>query len=752
VFYTFGVALLIVAWSFSPLLFEGHSLYTDDVRHYHTPMLQAWIDAVGHGRLPLWTDHSYFGFPLIADPQVATFYPGTPLLAWLGPEAGYVVLAIVHFVLAAAGSFWLTRSFGASRPAAAISAIVVSHCGFFANEIQHPGLLAILCWMPWWWWTTRRLFDVPSRGRGLALAAVVALMLFAGTLQVLLGGLVFYAFLVVGMTADVWVRKSASTAAMRLLAVAGANLLGLALAAVVIAPAVAHLPLTARALGMTYEFAAMGSLHANDLIGLALNGYAAQASATAEVGAVGRDFSELSFYLGVATLPLAIAGLASLERRFALAVVVGLAVLIALGMGRHGSLHPWLFEAWPGVFAGFRGMSRALGPVSIALAFAAGFGADRIARAPAGERRAWFAAGVGWLALLGACAMVGPTSWSGDVLASWGVAAFGLVVLVAVARVDVRYLALAVAAIVGIDLVGFGPLRSVLRANPLAREAQAAADEVAALQFIAGGSRTRLMLHGFGPVNLPLRNGVDGVGGYNPLVPLAYLDYVSRVNGGRQFPREPIRDFVSGAKPQRFGSPLFDAGAIEYVVSNRHDRVRGLEGGDASRVGTLAENGAALYVNPGAVPRVYVAYRSAYAKGPADLDGLLGGRFAPHRMVVVEGDGPVLAGPAAIRPVSSRATRPERRHLEFEHDTPGVLVVVDAFHPGWKATVNDVAAPVFRVNGMFRGVEVPAGKVRVEMEFAPAAFTLGAATSLAALCAAVGIVALPLVRRGRSHE
>jgi len=49
----------------------------------------------------------------------------------------------------------------------------------------------------------------------------------------------------------------------------------------------------------------------------------------------------------------------------------------------------------------------------------------------------------------------------------------------------------------------------------------------------------------------------------------------------------------------------------------------------------------------------------------------------------------------------------------------GLLVLSDAFYPGWTATVNGEPAKIYRTNIMFRGVAVPAGESTVVFEYKP---------------------------------
>ena len=62
----------------------------------------------------------------------------------------------------------------------------------------------------------------------------------------------------------------------------------------------------------------------------------------------------------------------------------------------------------------------------------------------------------------------------------------------------------------------------------------------------------------------------------------------------------------------------------------------------------------------------------------------------------------------------------------------GLWVVCDTWFQGWEATVDGSVAEILRVNGIHRGVRVPAGSHRVEMHYRPPSFRWGLVVSAVA--------------------
>jgi uncharacterized membrane protein YfhO len=92
-----------------------------------------------------------------------------------------------------------------------------------------------------------------------------------------------------------------------------------------------------------------------------------------------------------------------------------------------------------------------------------------------------------------------------------------------------------------------------------------------------------------------------------------------------------------------------------------------------------------------------------------------------------------------------------RLTVDVATDARGVVVVADAWYPGWVATVDGEAAPLFPVDGLFRGIEVPEGEHTIELSYRPRPLIWGLGISAAALLIALaGAVRLAFRHRRRA--
>jgi Bacterial membrane protein YfhO len=154
-----------------------------------------------------------------------------------------------------------------------------------------------------------------------------------------------------------------------------------------------------------------------------------------------------------------------------------------------------------------------------------------------------------------------------------------------------------------------------------------------------------------------------------------------------------------------------------------------------------------IYQRTGPVaPRAFLAGRVQAGLPEAEVFGRLSQPSAdPTAVALLEGPPPagLQAAGGAVPPGRAEVTADHGEQLEVRVAAarPALLVVTDAWHPGWSATVDGRRAELRKVDGVLRGVTVPAGAHRVVMRYRPPG--MGASLPLAGLGLA-GLAALAL--------
>lgn len=161
-----------------------------------------------------------------------------------------------------------------------------------------------------------------------------------------------------------------------------------------------------------------------------------------------------------------------------------------------------------------------------------------------------------------------------------------------------------------------------------------------------------------------------------------------------------------------------------------------------------------VFFDPDAVPRAYRVTRSEQQPARADeaLSRLVADDFDPRTTVLL--DAPAGLPDAAAGSggeVVIEAYEPDRVVLETRGDGAGIVVLVDAFFPGWTATLDGREVPILRANYVGRAVAVPAGEHRIEMRYRPSGWT--ASCIVASVGATVvGISAASSIMAGRRRR
>lgn len=142
------IVLALVAIAYGDLLIGQAGLFSGDLTSYHYPMKSVVRNAIGSGDFPYWNPHVSAGQPLAANPAYELFYPLQLPILLPSFAYGFQLHIVLHFLLAAAGMYFLIRSFGAGEAAAAFGALSFAFGGAYLSLSSMLPLLFSLSWLP----------------------------------------------------------------------------------------------------------------------------------------------------------------------------------------------------------------------------------------------------------------------------------------------------------------------------------------------------------------------------------------------------------------------------------------------------------------------------------------------------------------------------------------------------------------------------------------------------------------------------
>jgi len=768
----------VVAATFGAALFGPGVFFQRDILSYWYPGMAAFRRAVAEGAWPLWNPHLGFGAPLLADASFQIAYPPTWLALGVPLDAYYTYFAAGHCLWAALGMFVLARRLELGRLGAGVAggAFAVSGPVLSAASLFHH--YAGASWMPWVLGALECLLRRPGRlpVAGLALAAGGQLLAGSGDMCLATG--------VIGCARIVWrlARSRPSGAEARRLAGAGllAAVLAAALGSVQWLPTAEQASRGARpAQGAA---SAYWSMHPSSLADLAVPRLVAGAPLVPVVRQAlfeGRAPLLDCVYLGAGVLVLGGLGVAAGARGARLAAAGALFFLLA-ALGRHTALFAALATV-PG-FALMRYPQKHLLPLALCTALVAGYGVSAWAAAwPSEWRRrgrvaAWafigqgaaLALGAAWLsaapAALGSLledpAGLGPAALAASLRVARTALLFGVLGLLVAFRAN-RERAPALATLLLVSLAALDLVAVGRTVNPLA-PAELVSHRPALVDVLSRhADDTRVH-----SLTAPQCGRVTGgPPGWEPSwrAALASVDALRPPSGVRWGLFGSFDGQFTGLEPRWLlpflpaavrlsGTPeglrLLQLANVGHVLRLGRGDVEGLE-----LLETLATGQACplqVLRVPAPSPRAHVAVGERRApEGDDGLDALLDPAFDPRRDVLVADPRPGAGGtgPGGVARVASRTA--DTVEVEADVARPGVLVLAEAFDPGWTVTVDGGKAELLRANVLFRGVRLPEGRHLVRFEYRPWTATAGLLFSVSGVLATAALGLLGWRKRAR---
>ncbi len=747
------------------------------------------------GHLPLWTPDIFCGFPLFAESQGNALYPPFLLLfRFLEPWIAYNYYHVLHFLLAGLFTYTLARVMHVGRAGSLLAGICYMLSGPVLFHAHHTNIVVGACWLP----ILLALMELACRRHSVLpllgfAAATAALLLGAQPQYTLYCGLVCGLYLV-------WrLRLIQLTGGRRRRVVALVAAFGLAAALAGVLASVQVLPLmelvghSSRAAEAVALPRISQGVPAN-LMTLFLPHYFGSPGLGSYWGHFDEGpYAELTLFLGVVPLLLALVGALSERSRKTLffAALGTFAFIFSLGLS--GSLYN---AFWPlPVFQSARFPSRFAFVTGLCVAILAGTGLDQLLRASnrARVRRAAFASAAVVLLLSTLC-LAATAAYHADLM-SLGRERLALVLplkpfplevmwrhlhdtlpadiwrLVAVAGAGSLLLLMSprhilpgrVAAAIWCVLV-FGELALAGREFAAVTDPSVYGEAPELVQVLRELPPGRIFRYRYYDSRLPSSTGdFPHTRGW-ALRPGDYARSLDRLphNANMIWGIPSVNGFSplqTRALKSLLGQPEVRATLVEYKITpalnllgaryilSPHDEIPG-EFEHIKKVGAVN-----IFRNPDALPRAFIVHRAtSAADSPATLRGLRDGEFDYGREVLVhDSSARLLSGePGESDPSESAEIRKDTGDgivVRARLERPGYLVLADQHYPGWRVTVDGEARELLRVDYLLKGVELDAGEHTVEFAFRPTSFRVGAVLSACGLALLVGATFLCLLTK-----
>lgn len=227
--------------------------------------------------------------------------------------------------------------------------------------------------------------------------------------------------------------------------------------------------------------------------------------------------------------------------------------------------------------------------------------------------------------------------------------------------------------------------------------------------------------------NTPWLHDLADIRGYDSIIPRQYTEYMAAIEpqNGLQYNRiQPIGALES------LNSPLLDILNVKYVASATSIDL------PKFRLAWEGE-GVRIYENLAVAPRAYLLPETATA---VVADALAAMRDLDPRqyVVIAQADAGLLGAinepaPAELVPATVESYQNNEVIVSATATSPAWLVLNDSYAPGWRAYTrpsggtedDEQETTIVRVNGNFRGVELPPGDWTVRFRYSPRSFQLG---------------------------
>lgn len=231
--------------------------------------------------------------------------------------------------------------------------------------------------------------------------------------------------------------------------------------------------------------------------------------------------------------------------------------------------------------------------------------------------------------------------------------------------------------------------------------------------------------------------GLQDIQGYNPVQVQRYVDYLNALNGQIQNYHD------ANILADGLISPLLDLLNARYLVlpatipPDREDLISLVKVYPV----VYQDDDVQIVERTTAYPRAWLVHNAQRVATDDVLPVLSSGTINPRETALLDVPVPALEQPtdATADQVALVRSQPEHISLRVTTAAPAMVVLSEVSYPDWHVYVDGKREDAYVVDGLFRGVTVPAGSHTVEWRYQSTALTQGLAVSGVTL---LGIIVL----------
>lgn len=373
-----GLIIVIIIFFWEMATLQGFPFFCD-IKKYFYGLMTYYSEELKNLMIPLWTPYTGNGFPIFAEGATGILYPINIFLFGIFPF--YVACSygiILHFFLAGFFTYLYMRKIGLEKIVALISAFTFMLSGIFIGRLMHICILFVIAWLPLFFYFIEECFQ-KNRILYIFLVSIIFMFqFFAGSQQIALYSLAAFSFyFIFRLITDSYKYKDSKRSLKFLVALLLMWITVIGLSAIQVIPACELIPLSVRAVGKSTEFFYANSFPPQNFItfifpwffGLGSLSHTGELAATWNTS---RCTTEMSCYVGILPLILAIIALFDKKNKYTLFFSLLLLLSIFLMLGKYNPLYKILMVI-PG-FSCFRGPNKFIYFSTFSLAILSGFG------------------------------------------------------------------------------------------------------------------------------------------------------------------------------------------------------------------------------------------------------------------------------------------------------------------------------------------------------------------------------------------